>query len=191
MRKIGFTFLAMLTAVALASAQRLSMGAMPRHMLLFNPQVQSELKLSDAQKKAIAAAGGDAVQADAGGRLSMRIGPSTNMEAIKSSLKKAITPAQDKRLTEVWIQKEGPMSLHDPDVAKAVGLNDAQRKRVGEIVQDYSDDVRELAMSKGGRIGSPDLKPIRDVAARKLEAILDKGQKSKFETLKGKPFKWD
>lgn len=191
MRKIGWTFLALLTAVAFASAQQFSIGAMPRQFLLFNPKVQAELKLTDAQKKAVAAAGGDSISADGEGRMRMRIGQGTDMETIKNALKKAITPAQDKRLTEVWIQREGPMALNDPDVAKAVGLSDAQKKRVSEIAQDYGDDIRDLAMSSGGRVGPEESKPLRDAARKKLEAVLDKGQKAKFETLKGKPFKWD
>ena len=190
MIKIGLGLLSVFFIAVPALAQQISIGTMPRHMLLFNPKVQTELKLTEAQKKAISAAGGEAISVDANGRMSMRVGPGTNVDAIRIKFMKSINSAQDKRLTEVWIQKEGLMALNDPDVAKAVGLTDDQRKRVSTIMQEYGENVREIAMSSGGRVNLQDVKPIRESASRKLEGVLHRSQKSKFEGLKGRPFKW-
>lgn len=192
MRKFGITFVAVLAILAIAAiapAQRM-IGAMPRHFLLFNPKVQSELSLTDAQKKAVIAAGGDSVSADDQGRIRVQLGPSTNMDAIKSGLKKAITSAQDKRLTELWIQRDGTFALSDEDVSKSLGLSADQKKKVTAAFDEFGDEMQELVMSNGGKVGPEESKSLREKTKKKLDGILNAGQKAKFESMKGKAFKF-
>lgn len=193
MRKFGISFVAVLATLAIAAiapAQRM-IGAMPRHFLLFNPKVQTELNLTDAQKKAVIAAGGESVSADDQGRIRVQLGPSTDMDAIKSGLKKAITSAQDKRLTELWIQRDGTFALSDEDVSKALGLSGDQKKKVTAAFDEFGEDMTDLVRSSGGRVGPEESKSLREKTKKKLDGILKADQKARFESMKGKPFKWN
>lgn len=192
MRKTGLTFIAIaatLAIAAIAPAQRM-IGAMPRHFLLFNPKVQDELKLTDAQKKAVTTAGGDAVSADDQGRIRVQLSQGTDMDAIKLALKKAITPSQDKRLTEVWIQRDGSFALSDDEVAKSLDLTADQKKKVSAVFDEFGEEMQDLVMSNGGKVGPEESKALREKTKKKLDAILTASQKTKFEGMKGKPFKW-
>ncbi|MBC8063874.1 MAG: hypothetical protein H7Y17_03530 [Chlorobia bacterium] len=192
MRKTGLTFIAIVATLAIAAiapAQRM-IGAMPRHFLLFNPKVQTELKLSDAQKKAVTVAGGDAVSADEQGRIRVQLSQGTDMDAIKSALKKTITPAQDKRLTEVWIQRDGSFALSDDEVAKSLDLTADQKKKVSAVFDEFGEEMQELVMSNGGKVGPEESRALREKTKKKLDAILNTSQRAKFEGMKGKPFKW-
>lgn len=192
MRKFGITFVAVLATLgiaAIAPAQRM-LGAMPRHFLLFNPKVQAELNLTAAQKKAVEAAGGDAISTDDQGRIRIQMSQGTDMDGIKAGLKKAITAVQDKRLTELWIQRDGSFALSDADVAKSLGLSDDQKKKVSAIFEEFGEGMQDLIMSSGGKVGPEESKSLRDKTKKKLDAILNAGQKAKFESMKGKLFKW-
>src|SRR5690348_16732578 len=104
--------MAILSLTTQASAQKM-MGAMPKQFLLLNPKVQTELKLTDAQKQTIQKAVNDVVSSDGEGRIRIQMGPGTDIDGIVQDLKKAITGAQEKRLTEIWIQRDGAMALTD------------------------------------------------------------------------------
>jgi hypothetical protein len=190
-RHIGLFLLAVmatLLAASTASAQRM-IGAMPKQFLLLNPKIQAELKLTDSQKDAIKKAAGDSVSTDEQGRLRIQMTAGTDIEAIKSGLKKAITPAQDKRLTEIWIQRDGVMALSDADVSKQVGLTDEQKKKVADIFEDFGQGMQELIMSSGGHVGPEQSKALRDKTKKQLEGVLTASQKTKFQSMKGAPFK--
>lgn len=192
MRKFGISLVAVMATLAIAAiapAQRM-IGAMPRHFLLFNPKVQTELNLTEAQKKAVVAAGGDSVTADDQGRIRVQLGPSTDMDAIKSGLKKVITSTQDKRLTELWIQRDGTFALSDTDIAKSLSLTEDQKKKVKTAFDEYGEGMQDLVMSSGGRVGPEESKTLREKTKNKLDGILTTAQKAKFESMKGKPFKW-
>lgn len=192
MRKFGITFVAVLATLAIAAmapAQRM-IGAMPRHFLLFNPKVQAELSMTSAQKKAVEAAGGDTVSADDQGRIRIQMSQGTDMEAIKAGLKKAITSAQDKRLTELWIQRDGTFALSDPDIAKTLSLTEDQRKKVKAAFDEYGEGMQALVMSSSGRVGPEESKSLREKTKKKLDSILTAAQKTRFDGMKGRPFKW-
>lgn len=179
--------LLILSMAAMASAQRM-MGPTPRYFLLFTPSIQSELKLSEAQKKAVKEAGGESVKEDGQGRLMVRMGPDFDIDSMRSKLQKAMTPAQEKRLKEIWIQREGALTLTDSEIAREVSLSADQKKKSEEIVEEMSDDLRELITAEGGKIKAEDTKRIRGKAKTKLEALLTAPQKAKFKSMQGKPF---
>ena len=193
MKKTGLLMLAVVALLAVAgtaSAQRM-FGSMPRHFLLLNPKVEAELKLTAAQKAAIDKACGDAVSSDDQGRIRIQMTGATDMDEIKVALRKSITPAQDKRLMEIWLQRDGTMTLGDADVQKELGLTPDQKKKIEAIMEEFGDGMQELIHSTGGNITLEASKSLRDGTKKKLDTVMTEAQKAKFETMKGKPFKWN
>jgi hypothetical protein len=191
LRNFGLLVIAVTAVLSLAtqaSAQRI-FGMMSRQFMLLNPKVQAELNLTEAQKQAIKRAAGDAVSTDDQGRTRIQLTSGMNLDSMKQDLRKAITSEQDKRLIEIWIQKDGALTLSDAEVAKSVGLSSDQKKKVEAIIDGMGEDIRELAMSNGGQVNHNQAKGVKDKAQKSLEGVLTTDQKKKFEAMKGKPFK--
>ncbi len=191
MTKLGTTALAVFGTlmVAASSFAQMKIGSMPRHFLLLNPKVQVELKITAAQKSALEKAAGDAVSTDDQGRTRVQIGPGTDLDEIKKDMAKVITPAQDARLKQIWIQRDGAFALGDADIAKELGLDAGQKAKVTAEMEAYGDDMQDLVGSSGGHISAEMAKPIREKAKKRLDAILTAAQRAKFDGMKGSPFK--
>ena len=97
---------------------------------------------------------------------------------------------QKKRLQEITIQVRGSSALSSADVAKALGLSDDQKKKLTVVNADYRTKSRELF--QGDREGRREkFAALRKENGEKLLAVLNAGQKEKFEKMKGKKFELD
>jgi len=109
----------------------------------------------------------------------------------KAKLAEILLPHQMQRLTEIYIQQAGVSALQDEDIAKELGITDAQKGAMASARQANAEARRELftpgaggdreaLMAKG--------EELRKAGEAKIISLLSAEQKAKFEEMKGKPF---
>jgi hypothetical protein len=116
----------------------------------------------------------------------------------KAKLAEILLPHQLKRLNEIFVQQNGVSALQDEDIAKELGINDAQKTKLAEIRTANQTAMGELMRSMfqgggGGGGGDRDanrakMEEARKAGDAKLLAVLTPDQQKKFEDMKGKPF---
>jgi hypothetical protein len=118
----------------------------------------------------------------------------------KAKLADVLLPHQIKRLNEIFVQVSGVGALQDEDVAKELGISDAQKAKLAEVRTANGTAMREQmqAMFQGGGGGGGNdadreairtkMEGIRKDADAKLLAVLSADQQAKFEAMKGKAF---
>ncbi len=132
--------------------------------------------------------GGGPDQLDPGGRPGGR-GP----QAMDAKLKEVLNDSQMKRLKELQLQRMGAEALMRPEVADKVGLTDDEIAKVRDIV----DEARqEMPRQEQGQ--QPDrekmMKAHLAMVAKvndKVFAILSSKERSQWDRLCGRPFKFD
>lgn len=110
-------------------------------------------------------------------------------EQMDEKLSEVLSNGQMKRLKELRLQREGAMALMRRDIAEKIGLSDDERQQLrGKI---------EEAMESMGRPEQgerPDRKSMEAMHAKLSDQVLrslSSKQRSKWESLTGKPFKFD
>ena len=169
-------------------------------MLLNNPGVQKELKLSEDQIKK-ATEFGEKMRADM-----PRFEPGTPpdpekmaelrkkmTEASDKFVKETLTAEQGKRLKEIQLQQGGLFAAaNNEQTSKALKLTDDQKEKIKEIAQQQQKDMRELFSGGGGGFGDPETQKkvaaLRKEASAKALETLTTDQKKTWEEMTGKPF---
>jgi hypothetical protein len=186
--------IAVVFAVGIAAAQLMSMMD-PQRMrttplaLLSHPSVQSELKLTGAQKSEIKkinedltkSAGSNTNDLAAFGRLKAK------MEEANKHAHALLDEPQRLRFAEVRYQVLGLRSLNEPEVQTALALSDEQ-KAAAKAFEKAEFDGLMAAAPKGPKAMEAWTKGA-DEREKEAAKILTADQAAKFETLKGKPFK--
>lgn len=113
-------------------------------MLLRMEAVQSEIKLSDDQKKKL-----EAVMASArpGGDGGERPDPEKMLEAMRKAqdeAEKILNASQKTRLEELQMQRMGADALSMPEVAGKLGLNDAQKKQIEDLQKAMGEKMQAM-----------------------------------------------
>jgi eukaryotic-like serine/threonine-protein kinase len=163
-------------------------------MLLQQESVQKDLKLSDSQVKKVQELGEkmrekfeelrDLEPEERGKK--MRELTAENDKAIANILK----PEQEKRLHQIAYQQQGPDAFSNPQVVKALGLNDTQKAEIQKINEDFRSERRELF--QGGPPDEETRKKMRELektASDKIMKVLTSEQKTKWKEMEGEPFK--
>lgn len=173
--------------------------------LLAREDVQKELNLTDAQKSKIKAIMDKAAEDRRAMMEEMRNGGgdreamTKHMQEAQAKVKKetdaVLNDDQKKRLQEIEIQVQGARALLNPDVQKALGITDAQKKSLEAAQQKNMDRMREMMeemRNSGGGGGGEEMRNAMQENQKKLEtemlAVLTAEQKTKFESMKGKKF---
>jgi len=118
-----------------------------------------------------------------------------------------LSPAQQRRLSELYLQREGNRSLLDPGVQSALGLTGQQIAEIGEVRRKSEQAVSEINQGMmmnlvnvaTGRMSQSDAKrdnDARTAQTRRREAEftaalgneLSSDQQARLDTLKGAPF---
>jgi hypothetical protein len=163
------------------------------------PEVEKELKLTDAQKTKAADLNDElnqerfAIFQDAAGdREYMREEMAKLNDDIAKQFADGLDDAQKKRITEIFVQANGPTALFEGSVAEVVKLTDEQKKKLNEIrdaqfgsfqgVAWQSLSEEELNMEVDDRLAKQD---------EEYSAGLTAEQKPEFEKLKGAELKLD
>jgi hypothetical protein len=139
---------------AAPSGDRKPRGAVTPLLLVGLPALQTELKLSDAQKKAIREmnAGFDQRRRDAAKGL-MDLPRGLDQEALlamiadlrrenEEALARVLDKPQRERLAQVALQLEGPMAVTRPEIAARLNLADTQLLQIQALKEQY-DALRE------------------------------------------------
>jgi Spy/CpxP family protein refolding chaperone len=113
----------------------------------------------------------------------------------KAKLAEILLPNQIERLTQIFIQVAGVEALRDEEVAKELGISEAQSAKLAEVRRANQEEIgpqmRELF---GGGEGDREANrakfdQLRKAGDLKVLALLTPDQKKKFEEMKGKSFK--
>ncbi len=154
-----------------------------RHLLLKEPAVQDDLKLSDGQRAEVAALlagiGERRPEPPGDGRPPTAKERSAQMLAEVKAHEKAIadllTPGQLRRLDQIALQCRGPTAILDSDVAAKLKLTAEQRDRIRAIGWE--------ALRPPPGFG-PDLRAATD----QIVALLSPEQKARLKELTGEPY---
>jgi hypothetical protein len=96
---------------------------------------------------------------------------------------------QMNRLKELRLQRQGGMALMRKEIANKIGLSDEERQRIRGMIDESLE-----SMGKPDQGQRPDRKEMEAMHAKLSEQILDSlsnKEKSKWEDLTGKRFKFD
>lgn len=151
------------------------MGANPA-MMLSNPAVLEELKLSQEEAKAILDKYNDEVA-----------GVLAKIMAEKAK------PEQVTRFKQIRTQQMGFAAFQDATIAKALKLTEDQTKEIKEIAEDMrkeGDELRRSLQGGGGdfREMAQKMQAMQKDAMTKAVAVLKDDQKKAWEEMTGKPF---
>lgn len=184
-------------------------GMMGRGGMFQNEAVKKELKLTPAQVTKLEAlnarpAGGPgapggqgrAGQGGQGGPGGGQRDPAARAKMMAerdAKIKGILNATQYKRYHELRLQQQGPSALTDPATAKLVGLTKAQQDKVAAIQTKAMESMR--SQFQGG--GQPDREKMRAAFEKmrkdtetKILGTLTAPQKTKWNALLGKPFKF-
>lgn len=188
--------------------------------LLSRPDVQAELKLSDAQKATIAeklparggrgaggagggagggAAGGQGQGRGAGGGAGAGAGGGAEAAAARAAeqlgvIKSILDAGQFTRYQELDLQRTGPSALARKDVADKVGLTEKQVATITEMLAAQREEQRNAFQGGGGgdrEAMMAEMAKMRAANDKKLAGVLTVDQAKKWEAMLGKPFKFE
>jgi hypothetical protein len=158
-------------------------------------EVATELKLTDDQKTKIGAIA-EQLQTDIRSSFGGGGGPPDldKMEQLNNEatakVDSLLDAGQQKRLSEIAIQVNGPSSLNDPSVRKQLGFTEEQTKKYEEARDANRAAMAEMmGMSREERQGKMD--EYRKAADDRLLGVLTDQQKTEFEAMKGTPLSID
>ena len=176
-------------------------------MMLRNPSVQTELKLTDDQKSKTGALA-DKVQDEMQGTFAelgeldpedreakmqeVRKAAVARGKEVQGELATILQPEQTTRLRQIGLQMRGVSALADEDVATDLKLTDDQKKQIASIRADTETASRELLRQAREARGSEEQQALRakgnelfKAQSDKSSAVLTAEQKAEFENLKG------
>lgn len=173
------------------------MGTQGGPQMLARQDVQTELKLTDAQKSQIQAlleanrpqggfgGGGQGFDPEA-----MR----AQREKMEAEVKKILNEEQYKRYRELSLQLRGARALGQPEVAKEVGLNETQQNQIQQLIQAERQTMQDMVQGGGGggdfQAMREQMQAMRAETDRKILALLNPDQKAKWESMLGKKFEF-
>lgn len=197
---LAFALLALFTRVAEAQSRRSAFDTTRVSLATLAP-VQEALKLSDEQKE-LADQLHDKLMED---RREVFQGGGGDFEAMRKEIEdlntaannkfaEKLDEAQQRRLTEIYVQANGPNALADAEVIEILKLTDDQQAKLEsaradnradffDAFQDFrgmGDDERRDAMTK-----------LRGDADGRLLAVLTEEQRADFEKLTGAEVDYD
>jgi serine/threonine protein kinase len=159
-----------------------------RYGLLHQESVRKELRLTPAQREALARMAEpfgklfhDTTGISAAERERRFLALAHNQE---TEVARLLTGAQMQRFQQIAIQQRGPQAFSDPDVVAALRLTPEQRKRIKEIQEE---EAPRGPPGRGNRPGPDPPSRTRD----KILDLLTADQKRAWEDLIGAAFNFD
>jgi Spy/CpxP family protein refolding chaperone len=194
--RVAIVVVVLMLAQSVARAQGFFPGMRGNPLMLLGQEsVQKELKLTDEQKTKVdelrqkSREKMQEIFADDEGERPKKM-QELNQENRKA-LEGVLNPEQGKRLLEIVYQQRGAMAFSDPEVARALSLNEEQQGKVKTINQETQAAMRELFTP--GQAPDEDtrnkMNDLRKKSGEKLLALLTAEQKTKWTELQGEPFK--
>jgi hypothetical protein len=176
------------------------------------PAVQSELKLTEAQKTKVYAVAKQVGQRTRETFRGLLLGGNANPQAllmaranmrreIDQSLARVLDKKQRERLNQIVMRAEGPMAVARPEVADKLNLTPDQVTEVQAVMVQWQQSQRAMLMQAraGGALGADvdndayaqmrlASSRLRRDAGQQIGQILDRKQKFLFDKMLGAPF---
>jgi hypothetical protein len=146
-------------------------------MIVRMSTVQKELGLSQAQIQSI-----EALRPPRGGGQPKDMAPPPRPE---EQLSKILSQGQNDRLKQLALQFGSPMSILRNDIAEQIGIKEAQRERIHEVIRNL------MPPPEGGQGARPNWSEMQSRKAQAFDqvwALLDQNQRAAYNRLAGKPF---
>jgi hypothetical protein len=189
----------------------MGLGRQPKFPLFMDPAVRKDLKLSKEQETKISEIleefqqGGINFGGGGEGRITIRIGGAgpggapgpiqmPDFKKIEQDLMNVLEDKQKTRIKQIWLQRSGVMALGDKEVAKEVGLEDAQSDLIKDILDNFQQQTQKAvqdAIAEAGGPGGPvqfdakKMKALRDEAEKSIKDVLSPEQDAKWQELLG------
>lgn len=199
--KLAVVFGVLLLLTGTAAAQRFGpFGGGGKAMLLMNPDVQQELKLSEdqiAKVKELSQAVFEKLKdklkdipkdelREKFAEIAKAIGEETD-KALKDLLK----PDQTKRMRQLELQQRGYLAFTDAEVQKELKLADEQKETIKTLTDDARKQGEELFQAKGDpKETMTKFQALRKDTLEKVMATLKEDQKKSWKELTGEPFEF-
>lgn len=161
--------------------------------LIYRPDVQAELKLTEAQQQQFGTPGAAELQDIC--RFFRGLQALPHRECVKRAeefrhaqqrkLQELLSPEQLDRLRQIGVHQEGWFSLARPEVAAAIGMNEDQRQQVRDVLHDFSQAHQALGTEN---VKDPRFAALRRQTLDRLAALLTKEQKARWHDHAGQPF---
>jgi hypothetical protein len=159
-------------------------------MILADPKVQSELKLSAQQKAAIAQVMKPPQQGESGEDVGKQVQDYMSRAGEQGKKVKAILDDnQEKRYMQLVHQQMGPIMMLNGSGKEQFGVSDEEQKKFSEILTSFSAQFQKGM--QGGQM--PDMAAITKAKAQmdlQLIAALDEDSRNKWKAATGAPFKF-
>ncbi|MCS7308798.1 MAG: hypothetical protein NZ741_01125, partial [Armatimonadetes bacterium] len=117
------------------------------------------------------------------------------MQGWDEGLGKILQPNQKARLRELQLQAEGTFALMRPDVAKELNLSEEQKKKIGDIMQQYRQ--RQMQLWQPGADPNEDrqarfqqMQQLRQQMDKEILGVLTPQQQEQWKKMQGKPFQF-
>jgi len=105
------------------------------------------------------------------------------------AMSRYLKPEQQKRLTELFIQLNGALAITDYQVAKSIGLSDAQRDQVKEILRAANLKLRDADRDpKTGPMAPEKVRELNNQVLEELKKVMVPEQAKALEALGGEKF---
>jgi hypothetical protein len=145
-----------------------------REALQSLPQEERRAKFRESREK----------RAEISGKLQAKYEP---------QLAEALKPEQLQRLKEISVQARGAAALESPDIVKALELSKDQQDKLALLAAEFRVKQQDLFPRGGGNQTDiqervQQLRKLNDEHKEQAAAILNAGQRQKFQDLQGKPF---
>src|SRR5262249_44062524 len=95
---------------------------------------------------------------------------------------------QQKRLHQIELQLQGPSAIGSPEVAGELKLTDEQKQKVGGILQQQQDAMRQLFQGGFTADARDKMQAIRKDTDTKIAAVLTPEQQQQWKEMQGAAF---
>lgn len=173
--------------------------------LVNRPDVQTELKITDDQKKKLEAISQKArddrrammeeMRGGGGDREAMMEKMRTMQTAQEKAIGEVLTAEQKKRVSELAVQMAGSRYAMTPEGEKALGITADQKSKLQELQRKQMEAMQGLfERMRNGEVQREEMQSTMEKATKVMDEeiakILTAEQKTKLDELKGKPFKF-
>jgi hypothetical protein len=161
-------------------------------MLLNQPSVQQELKISDEQKQQLQEAAAK-LRASAGDLQSLD--PSERQQKAQEMARESERAAskilhrdQMKRFKEITLQVQGARAFSNPDLANVLGLTDEQKEKIKAAEGSRGQRGQQTPPGSDPEAARMRMEEMRKANLDKVMTILTPEQKAKYKQMTGEPF---
>lgn len=204
--KLAVVLSAVLLLTSTAAAQRFGpFGGGGKAMLLMNPDVQQELKLSEDQIAKVKEIAQSVFEKNKEIFAKLKDTPKEELrekfaeiakaigEETDKAMKDLLKPEQTKRMRQLELQQRGYEAFTDAEVQKDLKLDDDQKEKIKTLTEDARKEAGELfqGAAKGNfQETMTKVQAIRKETLEKVTAILKDDQKKSWKNLTGEPFEF-